>query len=213
MARKQYRKTPKGQSRKSTFFILLAVVIIATVICFKGVILPTPDGKQVKVAGASDIRFGIDIRGGVEAVYMPEEYEGKPTDEQLDAVRNIMETRLDNLGILDRDVIIDKSNGRVVVRFPWKSDDTTFDPDQAMQELGETAELTFKDPSGEVILTGADVKTAKAAVNQMTGENIVMLELLPQGATKFAEATERLVGQNISINMDEEMISIPGFKL
>ena len=43
----------------------------------------------------------------------------------------------------------------------------------------------------------------------MTGENIVMLELLPQGATKFAEATERLVGQNISINMDEEMISNP----
>jgi protein-export membrane protein SecD len=120
-----------------------------------------------------------------------------------------MESRLDNLGILDRDVIIDSTNGRVVVRFPWKSDDSAFDPDTAMRELGETALLTFKDPSGTVLLTGADVESARAGVDPQSGNNIVLLKLKPEGATKFAEATGALVGQQISINMDDQMISNP----
>jgi protein-export SecD/SecF family membrane protein len=210
MARKSYGKavrTKKG--RKSTFFILSAIVILAVLTCIYGVVLPTPDGKHVPIYGARDMRFGIDIRGGVEAVYVPADYDGKPTEDQLSSIRSIMESRLDNLGILDRDVIIDSTNGRVVVRFPWKSDDSAFDPDTAMRELGETALLTFKDPSGTVLLTGADVESARAGVDPQSGNNIVLLKLKPEGATKFAEATGALVGQQISINMDDQMISNP----
>lgn len=209
MARQSYRTKKRVKGHKLTFFILAALVALAVWLCINGAVLPQPDGRMVKVAGAPDIRFGIDIRGGVEAVYMPAEYEGKPTDEQLNSVRTIMETRLDNLGILDRDVILDKTNGRVVVRFPWKSDDTTFDPDKAMKELGETAELTFKEPSGAVVISGADVKSAHAAVNQQTGEHIVQLDLNPEGARKFGEATTRLVGQVITIQMDDAVLSSP----
>lgn len=209
MARQSYKKTKKVKGRKSTFFILSAIVALAVVLCIYGAILPSPGGKQVKVAGAKEIRFGIDIRGGVEATYMPKEYDGKPTEDQLNSIRQIMETRLDNLGILDRDIILDKTNGRVVVRFPWKSDDKTFDPDKAMKELGETAELTFKEPDGKVVITGKDVKRASAGVDQRTGENVVQLELNADGAKKFGEATSRLVGQQISINMDQTMLSNP----
>lgn len=209
MARQSYRKKQRVKGHKATFFILAAVVALAVLLCINGAVLPQPDGRKVKVSGAQDIRFGIDIRGGVEAIYMPAKYEGKPTEEQLNSVRTIMETRLDNLGILDRDVILDKTNGRVVVRFPWKSDDTTFDPDKAMKELGETAELTFKDPSGTVVISGADVKAARAAVNQQSGEHIVQLDLNPEGAQKFGEATTRLVGQIITINMDDTLLSSP----
>ena len=123
MARQSYRKKQRVKGHKATFFILAAVVALAVLLCINGAVLPQPDGRKVKVSGAQDIRFGIDIRGGVEAIYMPAKYEGKPTEEQLNSVWTIMETRLDNLGILDRDVILDKTNGRVVVRFPWKSDD------------------------------------------------------------------------------------------
>lgn len=211
MARQSYRKKrrPVKKGHKITFFILTAIVVFAVLLSITGAVIPTPDGKLVKIAGAKDIRFGIDIRGGVEAVYRPADLKGAPTEAQLVAIRTIMETRLDNLGIYDRDVIIDKTNGSVVVRFPWRSDDTSFNPDKAMKELGETAELTFKDPDGKVVLTGRDVKKAVATINQQTGENVVQLELNPEGTTKFASATERLVGQQISINMDKKMLSNP----
>lgn len=210
MARKSFRnRKQKEKGHKSTFFILVAIVALAVYIALFGILLPTPGGKKVQVYGANDMRFGIDIRGGVEAVYVPADYEGKPSEDQLNAIRSIMEARLDNLNILDRDVILDATNGRVVVRFPWKSDDTNFDPDVAMRELGETAQLTFKDPAGAEILTGADVDHAKGGVDPQTGQNIVILKLKPEGVSKFSEATGRLVGQNISINMDDKMLSNP----
>ena len=40
---------------------------------------------------------------------------------------------------------VEKQEGRILVRFPWKSDEKDFDPQQAIAELGETAKLTFRD--------------------------------------------------------------------
>ena len=41
------------------------------------------------------MRFGIDIRGGVEAVFEPSGLKTKPTEEQLEMAREVIETRLD----------------------------------------------------------------------------------------------------------------------
>jgi hypothetical protein len=46
---------------------------------------------------------------------------------------------MDAKNITDRDVTIDKNNGKILVRFPWKSDEADFDPQKAVTELGETA--------------------------------------------------------------------------
>ena len=37
------------------------------------------------------------------------------------------------------------NKNRVIVRFPWKEDETDFDPEKAVAELGETALLTFRE--------------------------------------------------------------------
>jgi protein-export membrane protein SecD len=116
---------------------------------------------------------------------------------------------MDNLQILDREITVDKGNGRILVRFPWKSDETDFNPEVALMELGEMARLTFRDPSGAVVLEGNDVAQSYAAVNQQTSEPIVELVLSSAGAAKFTEATGRLIGQVISIYMDDIVISEP----
>lgn len=46
-------------------------------------------------------------------------------------------------------------------------------------------------------------------MDQETGQYIVQLKLKPEGAQAFSEATGRLVGQTISIWMDETNISAP----
>ena len=75
----------------------------------------------------------------------------------------------------------------------------------------------YKTPSGttadNVILEGSDVDTAEPMVmaDEETGgySYVVALTLTDEGAQKFAEATEAMVGRTISIWMDDVMLSAP----
>jgi protein-export SecD/SecF family membrane protein len=189
---------------KTTFFIVLLVTVLLLFIALFGLNI----GKA-ELKGANRMRFGIDIRGGVEATYEPKDLDRMPTVSELEAAKAIIETRMDAENITDRDITIDKSGGKIIVRFPWKSDETDFDPQKAVSELGETARLTFRDPKGNIVLEGTDVENSYVAQNPDTAEYVVALELSDEGAEKFAEATGRLIGEKISIYMDENMISDP----
>lgn len=170
--------------------------------------LPSTDSANPYIAGTPNMRFGIDIRGGVDAVFEAEDETYKMTDDELTAALRIIEMRLDAKNILDRDVTIDKTGRRILVRFPWKSSETNFNPQQAILELGEMAHLTFRDPDNKVVIEGKNVKNAAASTEPGAGF-IVNLELDSDGATAFAEATARLIGQPIGIFMDETLISAP----
>lgn len=201
------------KARPYTFFIVVGIILIGLLLCIFGASIPIPGQTDIfQLYNVSEIRFGIDIRGGVEAVFAPKGFDGTPTAADLDSARSVIELRMDNLQILDRDVTVDKSNGRILVRFPWKSDETDFNPESALKELGEMARLTFVDPTGTVVLEGTDVSESFAAVNPDDGKPIVSLELTADGAKKFSDATGRLVGQIISIKMDDSIISQPSVR-
>ena len=159
--------------------------------------------------GAVDMRFGIDIRGGVEAIFEPEGVDEVPPASDLESARIVIENRLDAQNILDREVTVDKENGNIIVRFPWKSDEKEFNPEAAIAELGETAKLTFRDPDGNVLVEGKDVADSQVVRDQQTGEYVVSLKFDKAGAEDFADATTKLVGKSMGIYMDEEQISNP----
>ena len=182
--------------------IWIALAVIALFVCISIIGL----GDDIK--GIRDMRFGIDIRGGVEAVFEPDGLKTKPTKEQLELARNVIETRMDAQNILDREVTVDEKAGDIIVRFPWKSDEKDFDPESAIQELGEMAELTFRGPDNTVYVKGSDISRSQIALNEQK-QYVVELEFTSKGAQKFADATEKLVGQNMGIYMDEELISNP----
>jgi protein-export SecD/SecF family membrane protein len=185
---------------KATFFVVLLIACLAAVLAFFGL------GDWVK--GADDIRFGIDIRGGVEAIYIPEGIDREPTAEELESARNILEMRMDQLNILDREITIDKKNGEIVVQFPWKSGETDFKPQEAVAELGEMALLTFRDPAGNIIVEGKDVNGSEV-ITDSSGNYQVRLDFNDEATKAFADATARLVGQRISIYMDDVLVSDP----
>ncbi|MDR0858832.1 MAG: protein translocase subunit SecF [Oscillospiraceae bacterium] len=192
---------------KQTFFIVLVVTLLLSYVALFGFHLM---GPKYKLYGAGDMRFGIDIRGGVDATFAPKDLGRSPTLEELEAARSIIETRLDQQLILDRDVTVDNENGFIFVRFPWKTGEANFNPDEAISELGSMAHLTFRDPDGEIVLEGKHVDETSWAMDQETlGRYLVRLKLLPEGRALFAEATRRLVGQEISIYMDDMLISSP----
>ncbi len=193
------------------FFIMAAVILLMAFVAIFGVKIPL-GVYDFTLQGAPEMRYGIDIRGGVDAVFQPKNLGRLPTTEELEAARSVIDTRLDQKNIFDRDVTINKEFGYIIVRFPWKSGEKDFDPQKAIKELGETAKLTFRDSSGNVLLDGTHVTLSQPGTNPDTGGFVVNLEFDGEGAKLFADATGKLIGQTMSIYMDETEISSPTVK-
>lgn len=213
---------------KSTFFIVFALIILFSVSSVFGLDYQYGDNISTWIKGVDDIRLGIDIQGGVDVTFKPsDDYDA--TDDQLDAATEVIKTRLTSLGINDNEVYSDTKSDRIIVRFPWQAGETDFDPEEAVKELGETAELTFRIgtdtetdpddedsviPSGEIVLIGEDINSATAG-SQLNDsgeyEYVVQLTLNDSGTEKFAEVTTELAGTDtaISIWMDNTLISAP----
>ncbi len=211
---------------KLWFFVVAILIFALSYTAIFGVSTYYGDIETKIIKGADDIRFGIDIRGGVDVTFMPADGIDA-TDEQMDSARSVVETRLVSQNITDYELYLDYNRDRIIVRFPWSSDESEFNPEQAIEELSATAYLTFREgveldelglPTGvtaeNIIIEGTDIVSATAGYQQPTSSSdtgfIVMLELSDEGATKFADATTRLAGTGtISIWMDDTLISSP----
>lgn len=195
---------------KPTFFVVLILIAVFIVTAFFGFDNYYGDKRNIYTKGAKDIRWGIDISGGVEAVFSPDIEKDKITDNDMASAKTIIETRLVGNNITDYEVYTDTKNHQVIVRFPWKSGESDFNATEAVQELGETAVLYFceGDTKDKVIMTGSQA-VEKAEVGVLEGKYVVNLKLTSEGASKFADATNRLLHSTISIWMDDTMVSNP----
>ncbi len=214
------------KSNKSVFFIVFILIIAFAVSTVTGIRNQYGDLTSVYIKGLKDIRLGIDIQGGVDVTFGPAEEDVDATTEQLEAVEEVMKTRLVSLGINDYEVYVDDSNDKVIVRFPWQNGEENFDPQAAVKELGETAKLQFRKgyafttsvaddgtetitPGGEVVLEGTDVEEAYVAPDRdesgnLNGEYAVVLDLKESGKTAFRDATEA------AYNKDSAYLDING---
>ena len=193
---------------KGIFFIVIAFIAALVLVAIFG--LPLGD---FELKGIQDMRYGIDIRGGVEAIFEPKDLNRMPTASELDSARAIIERRLDAQNILDRVVTTDNQNGHILVRFPFKSSDDGKNPAESIAELGETAYLSFREGNqvadGPLVIDGSHVISATVEQDQNTRAFQVALKLNSDGAALFGEATSRLIQQTITIYMDDSAISWP----
>lgn len=218
---------------KPVFFIVALLILAFTFTAVFGVSYYNGDNKNTVFKGIGDIRWGIDIRGGVEATFKPAG-DIDATDEELESAKAIIELRMVSQGITDYELYADKGSDRIIVRFPWKSDDTEHNAVEAIEEISSTAQLTFrpgneyettdidsngdyvyKTPTGDtatVLMDGSAVKSAEAQVyqdNSGEAQYVVSLELTDEGAETFADITTTYLNQTVSIWMDDIMLSAP----
>ena len=202
----------KAQSKGKLVFVLVFVLILALAYtAFFGIDNYYGDTRKIYFKGANDIRWGIDIKGGVEAVFSPDKQDVEITDADMDSAKAIIETRLVNNNITDYEVYADNNNTQIIVRFPWAADESDFDAAAAVQELGETALLKFcrNEDKDDVILSGAaDIKSAQPGLDE-DNNYVVYLNFTDAGTAKFAEATKEMLNKTISIWMDDQEISAP----
>ena len=191
-------------------FVVAILIVVFSLTAIFGVSYQYGDTKNIYIKGASDIRFGIDIRGGVDVTFMPAG-DVDATPEQMTAAKTVIEDRLVGLGITDYESYVDSNKDRIIVRFPWKTGEADFNPQTAIDEIGTTAKMVFRKGStadGEEILSGDDVTSANAAYNETEGW-VVQLKFNSAGAAAFADATTEQAANNgtIPIWLDDENTS------
>ena len=173
-----------------TKFMVLVVAIIAVT------------GYYISPLALS-IKQGLDLQGGthvvLEAVDTPE---AKVDEDAVQRVVKIIERRVNELGLTEP-IIQRQGDRRIIVELPGIKD-----PDKAIEMLGKTALLEFQDESGTTVLTGKDLKDAKAQIDQ-SNRNLVSLEFSDEGGKKFADLTAKNVGKHISILLDKQVLTSP----
>lgn len=217
----------KKRIGKPVFFVVAILIIAFALLSTLGISTRYGDNETTIIAGIDDIRWGIDIRGGVNVTFgAPDDYDTSTiTQDDLNAAKSIIETRLVSQNINDYEVFTDLAANNIIVRFPWQADDTSFDPEEAVKEIGATAMLSFRmGYSGdlqegqtyedlELVLTGKDVDKAQVGrdTDSVSDSYFVHLQLNDSGkeAFKNATATAKETGGRISIWMDDNEISAP----
>jgi protein-export membrane protein SecD len=107
---------------------------------------------------------------------------------------------------MDREVTRDKENGFVIVNFPWKADEKNFDPENAIAELGQMAQLTFRDTDGNILINGSTVTKSSPTFDKQEGQYVVSLSFDAEGTKLLADVTDKYFGKNMNIYMDETLI-------
>ncbi len=179
------------------FIVIVAAIFIFAFAGFKGFVLCGYEFKSFDKV----ITKGLDLQGGVSVLM---EIQGENvTKEQLENTKEHLELRVNSLGVAET-VVNTEGDRRIRVDIPGFNDSNGL-----VQNLSKSGNLTFKDPDGNEVITGKEVKNATAQLNQQTGQYEVGLELNAEGQKKFAEATKKLIGQKIGIYMDDELLIEP----
>lgn len=170
--------------------------------------------------------LGLDLSGGTHLVLETDMRDIKPEDRQnaLESARQIIERRVNFFGLTEPIVQSAKNadSYRIIVELPGITD-----VDRAVNVIGQTARLEFREFTDDALATGAaspssflavtrpvdisgkDLRRSQLQFSQQTGEPEVGIEFTPEGGKKFAQVTARLVGKPLAIFLDDILISAP----
>lgn len=187
----------KGKSIVS-LVILFIVTVVLVLVAYFGI-------GENNILGVQSIKQGLDLAGGAYVIY--EADKESPTSEEMDTAIALIQDRLDRKGFTEAEAS-KQGDKRIRVDMPGVEN-----AEQAIKEVGQTAQLTFATEDGKTVLTGSQVIDAKKQVGSLSegavAEPFVSLEFSEDGTKAFAEATANNVGKPIYIMLDEQVISSP----
>lgn len=216
--------------RKILFLIILltiaAIYIDLPYLSYKNFYFTHPQPLKEFLARDLKPRLGLDLAGGVQLTMSADmsQVEEQDRDSALESAKNIVENRINSLGVAEPVIQSAKTQGqyRLIVELAGISD-----IDQAVSTVKKTAHLEFKTLKSNAppeatfaalpefyestSLTGKELKRAQAQPSQdpQNPGYVVSLEFNEEGAKKFEEITRNNVGKPVAIYLDEQLISAP----
>lgn len=178
---------------------------------------------------------GLDLQGGLQvllAADVPDESE--LSREEMETVRQIIDQRINGLGVTESTVQIEGER-RILVELPGYQD-----PESALSLIQDTALLEFVDtgtqplpegmcirtslnegepsrcealtggeaPTFETVLTGGGLRSATVTTDQLN-QFLVAFELTPEAGRIFGDYTATHQGQFLTIVLDKVVVSSP----
>ncbi len=162
---------------------------------------------------ANSIKLGLDLKGGVMAVYEAKAKDGDDSD--FDQKLLATKTRITQMITAEytEAVITVQQGNRIRVEVPDVSD-----PETVFDLIGQPASLEFKaeeDSDGhvnEAVLTGENIVKAYASQQQTSSGSFeygVSIEFDAEGAQAFYKLTQQQTGDKIYIYRNGELFSAP----
>ncbi len=161
------------------------------------------------------IKMGLDIKGGVNVVMEAKtDLEGEDLVKLMNQTQAVIEERVNQMGLAEPVVTVEGQN-RIRVELPGAED-----AEDAIEQIGKTAQLQFALADGTIVLDGSNVKDATTGTSEKGGY-AVNLQFDSDGADKFTAATQKAYSgevasaiegvQNnaIMILLDDQIISAP----
>jgi len=143
------------------------------------------------------INLGLDIKGGVNVVLEAQtDKTGDDLQELMEQTQAVIEQRVNQMGLSEPRVTIEGKN-RIRVELPGVKD-----ADQAIEEIGKTAQLKFTMADGSFVLDGSSVKDAGIENDTKNGGYAVSLKFNSAGANKFEKATEKALAGTVNATVD-----------
>lgn len=170
-------------------------------------------GKQLK--------YGLDINGGVYVLLEANtNAKGTKLNKIMNQTKSVIENRVNSMGISEAQVSIE-GDKRIRVEMPGVKD-----AEEAIKQIGRTAQLKFYLADGTPVLTGEDVKDSQMANDENNGGYKITIDFTSKGSELFTNATEKassgmidsklkdeygntVLNNAIIISLDDEVISAP----
>ncbi|MGE5404546.1 MAG: SecDF P1 head subdomain-containing protein, partial [Candidatus Saccharibacteria bacterium] len=151
------------------------------------------------------INLGLDLRGGAHVVLeaSPMKEGQKVTKETIAETVEVLRMRIP---VTLEPLVQGEGSDRVIVEVAGLDD-----PDAMINNIIRPTVLEFKDDKGNIVVTGADLASAKAGLDQ-GGLPEIKLKFKSEGAKKFGDYTSANIGKNLGIYIDGELRENPQIK-
>lgn len=143
------------------------------------------------------ISLGLDLQGGVYAVYQASNTDTDNFDSKMEGTRSALETLLSAQGYTEASIVREGTD-RIRVEVP-----DVDDPSGILEIIGEPTTIRFVlDSTNETVITGENVVDASAGYDTQSGY-VVRLRLDSEGRRKFGEATSDHINETMSIYLGD----------
>lgn len=175
--------------------ILSGLIVIAILFGWYVTIFGVGPVKSIKDV----MKFGLDINGGVYVVLEAsaddiENLKGEELSKVMEQTRAVLDKRVNAMGISEATVSLEGKD-RIRVEMPGVED-----AEQAIEQIGKTAQLRFLLADGTVALTGSDIKDAAIDTDTTNGGYKIVLNFTKDGTDKFAAATEKAASGKVKVS-------------
>lgn len=199
--------------KKRSIITLVIIILVVCALVYLGMTGFSIGLRKVDPL-PEQVNLGLDLTGGVYAVYEAEQgdMEANVFAGKISATIDSLRNRLDKKGFTEATVVPQGSN-RIRVEVPINDTSEIKDPSAILEFIGKPALLEFLDINGERAMTGDMVTKSQAVSVQESGMTRykVSLAFNSEGAKIFERITREAyeTGKPLPIHVDGVEISSP----